>query len=119
MENLLDCYNNIIKAVLSNNDIQISQIQMLSNIPNIYPTLDYPKEVRIIDLFEKQVKKTPNKTALVFGDKKYTYKELQDKVNKLAQSSAAFTICIALEIMRLLVCLWIEVIALLFLSLLY
>ena len=84
MENLLDCYNNIIKAVLSNNDIQISQIQMLSNIPNIYPTLDYPKEDRIIDLFEKQVKKTPNKTALVFGEKKYTYKELQDKVNKLA-----------------------------------
>ena len=84
MENLLDCYNNIIKSVITNNDVQISQIQMLSNIPNIYPTLDYPKEYRIIDLLERQVKKTPNKTALVFGDKKYTYKELQDKVNKLA-----------------------------------
>ena len=84
MENLLDCYNNIIKSVITNNDIQISQIQMLSSIPNIYPTLNYPKEDRIIDLFEKQVKKTPNKTALVFGEKKYTYKELQDKVNKLA-----------------------------------
>lgn len=84
MENLLDCYNNIIKSVITNNDVQISQIQMLSNIPNIYPTLDYPKEYRIIDLFERQVKKTPNKTALVYGEKKYTYKELQDKVNKLA-----------------------------------
>ena len=84
MENLLDCYNNIIKSAITNNDIQISQIQMLSSIPNIYPTLNYPKEDRIIDLFEKQVKKTPNKTALVFGEKNYTYKELQDKVNKLA-----------------------------------
>ncbi len=84
MENLLDCYNNIIKSVISNNDIQISQIQMLSNIPNIYPTLDYPKEDRIIDMFERQVSKTPDRIALVFGEEKYTYKELQEKVNKLA-----------------------------------
>ena len=84
MENLLDCYNNIINAVINNNDIQISKIQMLSKIPNIYPTLDYPKEDTIIDLFDKQVNKTPNRIALIFGDKKYTYKELQDKVNKLA-----------------------------------
>ena len=84
MQNLLDCYDNIIKAVINNNDIQISKIQMLSNIPNVYPILEYPKESTVIDLFEKQVKKTPNKTALIFGDKKYTYKELQDKVNRLA-----------------------------------
>lgn len=84
MENMLDCYNNIVKEVIKQNDVQISQIQMLSNIPNIYPTLDYPKDSLIIDLFEKQVKKTPNKTALIFGDKKYTYKELSDKVNRLA-----------------------------------
>ena len=84
MESLLDCYNNVIKSVIANSDIQISKIQMLSEIPNIYPTLDYPKESRVIDLFEEQVKRTPDRIALVFGDEKYTYKELQDKVNKLA-----------------------------------
>lgn len=86
MQNLLDCYNNIIKTVINNSEIQVSQIQMLSNIPNVYPVLEYSKESTVIDLFENQVKKTPNKIALVFGDKKYTYKELQDKVNKLAYS---------------------------------
>ena len=84
MENMLDCYNNIIKEVIKQNDIQISQIQMLSNIPSIYPILDYPKDSLIMDLFDKQVKKTPNKVALIFEDKKYTYKELSDRVNRLA-----------------------------------
>lgn len=90
MQDLLDCYNNIIKAVINNSDIQISKIQMLSDIPNIYPTLEYSKESTIIDLFEKQVKKTPNKTALVFGDTKYSYKELQEKVNSLAYHIHSF-----------------------------
>ena len=84
METLLNCYINIVSAVIENVDIQISKINMLSEIPYIYPTLDYPEDLRIIDLFEKQVALTPNKTALVFGDEKYTYKELEIKVNKLA-----------------------------------
>lgn len=84
MKTLLNCYCNIVNAVLDNSDVQIARINMLSEIPNIYPSLDYPKDLRIIDLFEKQVKVSPNKTALVFGDKKYTYKELEIKVNKFA-----------------------------------
>ena len=57
---------------------------MLTEVPYIYPQLDYPKKLRIIDLFEKQVYETPDKTALVFGDESYTYKELEVKVNRLA-----------------------------------
>ena len=84
METFIDCYINIIKVVCDNLDIQISKINMLSEIPDSYPKLDYPKDLRIIDLFEKQVEKTPNKISLVFGDKKYTYKELEVEVNRLA-----------------------------------
>lgn len=84
MQTLLDSYTNIIKLVLNNLDVQISKINMLSEEPYIYPKLDYPKDSRIIDLFEKQVELTPNKEALVFGNEKYTYKELEIKVNKLA-----------------------------------
>ena len=86
MENLLDNYHNIINSVIANNDLQIAQIQMLSNIPKIFPSLEYPKDDRIIDLFEEQVKKTPNNIALVFENEKYTYAELQERVNKLAYS---------------------------------
>lgn len=84
MEVLLNSYSNIINTVLDNLDIQISKINMLSEIPNIYPKLDYPKDSRIIDLFEKQASLTPDREALVFGNEKYTYKELEVKVNKLA-----------------------------------
>ena len=45
---------------------------------------DYPKDKTIIELFEDQVKKTPNNIAIVFDDKKLTYKELSEKVNALA-----------------------------------
>ena len=84
MQNLLRHYKNIIDIVLENPDIQISKINMLKETKEIYPKLDIPRDVAIIDLFEKQVKKTPNKIALVFGDEKYTYKELETKVNMLA-----------------------------------
>lgn len=84
METFLDCYKNIVNAVLQNPDIRISKIQMLSKVPTMYPTLEFDKNLRIIDLFEKQVKKTPNDIALVFGNEQYTYKELEVKINKLA-----------------------------------
>ncbi|WP_291286920.1 non-ribosomal peptide synthetase [Flavobacterium sp.] len=44
----------------------------------------YPKESSIIELFEKQVKSTPDKTALVYKEKKYSYQELNSVANQLA-----------------------------------
>ena len=84
MNTFLDCYLNIVNCVCINTDIQISKINMLSKIPYIYPKLDYPKNLRVIDLFENQVRLTPNNIALIFGNEQYTYKELEIKVNKLA-----------------------------------
>ena len=46
--------------------------------------MDYPKDKTIIQLFESQVEKTPNNTAVVFGNQKLTYKELNEKANSLA-----------------------------------
>lgn len=45
---------------------------------------DYPKDKTVIDLFEDQVEKTPNEVAIVFEEKKITYKELNEQVNQLA-----------------------------------
>ncbi len=45
---------------------------------------NYNKNKTIIELFEKQVKQTPNKIAVAFGDSTLTYKELNQKANKLA-----------------------------------
>ena len=44
----------------------------------------YPKNKTIHQLFEEQVLKTPNNVAVIFGDKKLTYQELNAKANQLA-----------------------------------
>jgi len=46
----------------------------------------YPKEKTIHQLFEEQVDKTPDNTAVVFEDQELTYKELNYKANQLAHT---------------------------------
>ncbi len=54
--------------------------------------IDYPKETCIHELFEEQVKRTPNATAVVFTsterwrgeDQQLTYRELNQRANQLA-----------------------------------
>ncbi|WP_143328842.1 amino acid adenylation domain-containing protein, partial [Clostridium beijerinckii] len=46
---------------------------------------DYPKDKTIQELFEEQVEKTPDNIAIVFEDKKLTYRELNEKSNSLAR----------------------------------
>lgn len=44
----------------------------------------YPRDETLDLLFAEQVKKHPNKTAVIFKDEQITYKELDDKTNKVA-----------------------------------
>lgn len=45
---------------------------------------DFPLDQTMIDLFEKQVKETPHNTAIVVGNKTFTYDEVNKEANKLA-----------------------------------
>jgi len=45
---------------------------------------DYPKDKCIHELFEGQVKATPDNIALVFEDEQLTYQQLNEKANQLA-----------------------------------
>lgn len=45
----------------------------------------YPEEKTIKRIFEELVEKHPNRTAVVFGQRTITYKELNDKANQLAK----------------------------------
>ena len=46
--------------------------------------LDFDRSQTIISMFEKEVQQHPNKTAVIFGDQKLTYKELDEKSNQIA-----------------------------------
>uniref|UniRef100_UPI002631E989 condensation domain-containing protein n=1 Tax=uncultured Dokdonia sp. TaxID=575653 RepID=UPI002631E989 len=45
--------------------------------------VDYPSTT-MVDLFVTQASKTPDATALIFGDQRFTYKELDEVSNELA-----------------------------------
>lgn len=49
-------------------------------------TADYPHDKTISQLFEAQVVKTPDRTAVTFADSQLTYHELNEKANQLAHS---------------------------------
>lgn len=61
---------------------QTEKQQLLETFNNT--TVDYPKDKTLIDLFEEQVIKAPDNIAVVFEDRKLTYKELNERVNQLA-----------------------------------
>ncbi len=84
-------YTNIIESILTNIDIQISDIVVLNNL-NIQKIIqefnnkikEYPVDKTINKLFEQQVYQTPNNIAVVDGQTKLTYQELNEKANQLA-----------------------------------
>ena len=93
-ENITDIHErilNLIDQVLTNNEILVNNLEIVTPEEKqklIYDfnntKVDYPKDKTISELFEEQVERTPDNIALVFEDKKMTYKELNEKANSLA-----------------------------------
>ncbi|WBW99496.1 non-ribosomal peptide synthetase [Oceanirhabdus sp. W0125-5] len=85
-------YINILKEVLNNIDIEISEIEMLSEEEKtqiIYDfndtKMDYPKEKTVHKLFEEQAEKKPENVAVKFNLDNLTYSELNARANQLAR----------------------------------
>lgn len=82
---ILDSYGDDISGVLTVRHI----ISGEERIKTLYEFNDsfmkYPMNKTIHRLFEEQAERTPNNTALVFDRRHVTYKELNEKANKLAR----------------------------------
>ena len=84
---------NIFMQVLDQPKILIQEIPYLSHeekkelLIDFNDTyVDYPKDKTIIDLFEEQVERTPDNVAVVFENRKITYKELDALSTELSKS---------------------------------
>lgn len=81
----------IISDILQNSDKTIGEVNVISDeqkdiILNKFNNTktNYPNTATIAELFEEQVLKNPEKTAVVFEDTRFTYAELNKKSNQLA-----------------------------------
>lgn len=93
MRNLPEHFKNIIKQIVWNVDIPVNRIdiltdderrQMLSEFNDTYVDCNITKTIN--ELFQEQVKRSPDKIALVIEGKQKTYRELNIMSNKLARS---------------------------------
>ncbi|SCW56608.1 non-ribosomal peptide synthase domain TIGR01720/amino acid adenylation domain-containing protein, partial [Paenibacillus tianmuensis] len=50
---------------------------------------EYPRERTIHELFEEQAARTPERTAVLFEDERLTYRELNERANRLARTLRA------------------------------
>lgn len=85
MESFAMHFINILKSIILNPDSLVSDIEVMSDeeknqiLYNFNNTkFDYPSVKTIYELFEEQVKLNPDKSAVVFEDKKLTFKELKE-----------------------------------------
>ena len=81
----------LLAGIIANPDQSISALPILTETERHQllvewndTTIDYPKDKCIHELFEAQVKKSPDTVAVVFEDEQLTYRELNQRANQLA-----------------------------------
>lgn len=92
IERMAGHYVNIIKQIVNNIDVKLTQYRIISNdekeqiLSKFNNTKVNYGEVKIIcELFEEQVEKNPEHIAVIVNDEELTYKELNKRVNQLAR----------------------------------
>ncbi|NLD50131.1 MAG: amino acid adenylation domain-containing protein, partial [Clostridiaceae bacterium] len=92
LQRMLVHLRNILEKIVENPDMSISGIDMLTEAERkeILTAFNdtkmlYPKDKTIGQLFEQQAEDTPFNTAVVYGEEKLTYLELNEKANQLAR----------------------------------
>ncbi|NOQ27711.1 MAG: amino acid adenylation domain-containing protein, partial [Bacteroidales bacterium] len=82
-------FKKVVNQITENLEKNLSEIEIISDEEKqqlLYEfnntTEDYPKEKTVINLFEEQVLKTPENTALIFKEEKISYSEFNENVNQ-------------------------------------
>lgn len=91
MENLAKHYTCILRSIVDNPETFISDLSLMDDeevkevVWNFNQSSENIKDARnIIEIFEEQVERTPDKIALVCGNAKLTFRQLNNMANSLA-----------------------------------
>jgi amino acid adenylation domain-containing protein len=91
IESLMNHYSSILDQIISNYDLKLADLQMLS-LPEQNQLIeeynntktDFPKTKTLVELFEDQVLQFPDHPAIIHEDQRMTYSELNQKANQVA-----------------------------------
>ena len=93
MNEFLESYEAALDGILSQTtlcDIDITTASQVERLDSFNQTdVPYDDTQTIVSLFRQQAKATPNKTAVVFKDKQFTYAELDDMSDHIASYIAS------------------------------
>ena len=98
MEQMAAHYLRLLEAVAGNPRQQVAEFDLLSSselskvIEEWNQTSREIPDATLTDLFENQVEKTPEATAVIFGDEPLSYRELNVRANRLAHLLISFGI---------------------------
>jgi len=88
---LLNHFTNLLEGIVADPDRRIASLPLLSVDERCRflttannTTADYPRNGLIAQHFESQCARTPEATALIFGEREMTYHELNRRANQLA-----------------------------------
>ena len=91
IERMANHFENLLVAIVENPQQKVSELPLLSEAERHQLLVewndtqtDYPEDKCIHQLFEQQVAKTPDATAVVFEEQQLTYQQLNQKANQLA-----------------------------------
>lgn len=84
-------YEKIINTIIAGTDISLAAITILDEKEQEYvfslldnTAVNYPHKDTVASLFEKQVERSPDNIAVKYGAETLTYRELNDRANRLA-----------------------------------
>ena len=85
-------FKNILSAIARDTDIPLSAIEMMPGeekcrlLTEFNDTrIGYPEDATLLTLFGKHVRETPDRIAVIHGEKKVSYRELNNRINTIAQ----------------------------------
>jgi len=91
VEDIRKHFENVLLQIISDKAVILNEIKLLTPEEEKQVLVDfnnteveYLKDKSIVDLFEEQVSKHPDTIAIEFEDEKVTYKELNERSNRIA-----------------------------------
>ncbi|WP_421726898.1 amino acid adenylation domain-containing protein [Bacillus velezensis] len=93
MMQVLGHLNRLFSVILFQPELPLGQVNILPEsethsllVDNQTAKTEYPRDKTVYQLFEEQMKRTPDQAAVIYGEKQFTYRQLNERANQLART---------------------------------